>query len=62
MTSAAARNWLARTPRDPNKTKQLLEDVEHACFRASEVLENVIALFKDDDHETTIDRREQLGS
>ena len=48
--AAAARRWLERVPPEVGRVKRLLDDIEHAGLRASEVLTNVRRLFQDADH------------
>ena len=48
--AAAARRWLDRVPPEVGRLKGLLDEIEHAGFRASEVLTNVRGLFQDADH------------
>jgi C4-dicarboxylate-specific signal transduction histidine kinase len=48
--AAAARRWLERVPPDVGEAKGLLDNIQRAGFRASEVLTNVRRLFQDADH------------
>jgi signal transduction histidine kinase len=47
----AARRWLAKVPPGVGEAKPLLDNIERAGFRASEVLANVPKLFQDADEE-----------
>ena len=50
-SASAARKWLEKVPPDVGEIKPLLENIERAGFRATEVLTNVPTLFQDADHE-----------
>ena len=50
-SASAARRWLEKVPPDAGEAKSLIENIERAGIRASEVLANVPNLFQDDDHE-----------
>ena len=49
-SASAARRWLEKVPPDAGEAKSLIENIERAGIRASEVLANVPKLFQDDDH------------
>ena len=50
-SASAARRWLEKVPPDAGEAKPLIENIERAGIRASEVLANVPRLFQDDDRE-----------
>jgi signal transduction histidine kinase len=50
-SATAARRWLEKVPPDVGEVKPLVENIERAGIRASEVLANVPTLFQDADDE-----------
>jgi signal transduction histidine kinase len=50
MSATAARRWLEQVPPEVGRVKRLLDDIERAGFRASEVMTNVRRLFQEADH------------
>ena len=50
-SAIAARKWLEKVPPDVGEVKPLVENIERAGIRASEVLANVPTLFQDADDE-----------
>ena len=49
--AGAARRWLARETPDIDKVRAALDKIEHAGLRASEIIQNIRALFKRDTHD-----------